>query len=156
MNYDKENKILGSLIDINQDACEFYKSALSRVRNPRLERSFADLQRLHGAVVMDLTQRIRENGGMPDIDGTLKGKTAQLVGEVLAKVSNDVDETLVNHLEEAEDRCLISMREAMEATDMQTNTRALLLSELGSLQRSHDYMKALKDSMHAGHASRAA
>ena len=63
MNYDKENKTLGHLIDINQDACDFYKSASERVRNPRLERSFADLQRLHSAVVMDLTQRIRENGG---------------------------------------------------------------------------------------------
>ena len=34
------------------------------------------------------------------------------------------------------------------------DTPALLVSELGSLQRSHDYMKALKDSMHG--ASRAA
>lgn len=148
MTYDKENKILGTLIDINQDACEFYKSALDRVKNPRLERSFSDLQRLHSAVVMDLTQRIRENGGTPDIDGTIAGKTAKVFTEVMAKVSNDVDETLVDHLEEAEDRCLHSMREALDDRHMQTNTRALLVSELGSLQRSHDYMKALKDSMH--------
>lgn len=156
MSYDKENKVLSHLIDINQDACESYKSALIRVRNPRLERSFSDLQRLHGAVVMDLTQRIRENGGTPDTDGTLAGKTAKLVGEIMTKISSDVDETLVNHLEEAEDRCLHSMRDALEAPDMQVHTRALLVSELGSLQRSHDYMKALKDSLRTGSYSRAA
>jgi uncharacterized protein (TIGR02284 family) len=147
MPYDKENKLLNTLIDINQDALEFYKSALDRVRNPRLERSFSDLQRLHKAVIEDLTDRIEENGGKPDVDGTLAGRTARLLGEVMTKVRSDVDETLVSHLEEAEDRCLHSMREALDARHMQAHTRALLLSELGSLQRSHDYMKALKDSM---------
>jgi uncharacterized protein (TIGR02284 family) len=155
MKHDKENRVLTHLVDINQDASEFYKSAMGRVRNPRLERSFADLQRLHSAVVMDLMQKIRENGMTPDIDGTIAGKTAKLFTEMMTKVSNDVDETLVDHLEEAEDRCLHSMREALDEREMQTHTRALLVSELGSLQRSHDYMKALKDSMHAG-SSRAA
>ncbi len=154
MNFDKENKIIGQLVDINQDACDFYKSAVSRVNNPRLERSFSDLERLHNSVVLNLTQRIRENGGTPDSEGTLRGKTARLFTEMMAKVSNDVDETLVSHLEEAEDRCLHSMRDALEDRNLQANTRALLVAELGSLQRSHDYMKALKDSMHA--TSRAA
>lgn len=147
MHNDKENKILNQLVDINQDASEFYKSALERVKNPRLERSFSDLQRLHNAVIHDLTQQIVENGGEPDVDGTIAGKTARVFGEMMARVSNDIDETLVSRLEEAEDRCLHSMREALDQRDMQPNTRALLVSELGTLQRSHDYMKALKDSM---------
>lgn len=147
MAYDKENKILAHLIDINQDASDFYNSALGRVRNSRLERSFSDLERLHSAVVSDLSRKIRENGGTTDADGTVVGKSARIFGELMSKVSNDADETLVTHLEEAEDRCLHTMREALDERDVQATTRALLIDELGTLQRSHDYMKALKDSM---------
>lgn len=147
--FDKENKVLSMLVDINQDACTFYKSALDRVQNPKLERSFSDLQKLHNSVVVDLEKQIRANGGTPDRDGTLAGKSARIFGEIIASVSTNVDETLVKRLEEAEDRCLHSMRDALDERNMQANTRALLVSELGTLQRSHDYMKALKDSMAA-------
>lgn len=147
--YDKENKILENLADINQDACEFYKHALDKVQSPKLERSFADLERLHSGVVNDLEARIRANGGEPDRDGTLAGKTARMFSDILVALKSDVDETLVDRLEEAEDRCLHSMREALDEKDMHGNTRALLISELGTLQRSHDYMKSLKDSMHS-------
>jgi uncharacterized protein (TIGR02284 family) len=149
MTYDKENKLLSNLVDINKDASEFYKAAVDCVENPRLERSFSDLERLHSAVVTDLTQQIRLNGGEPDIDGTIAGKAARIFGEMKAKISSDIDESLVSSLEEAEDRCLHSMREALDDRHMQVHTRALLVNELGTLQRSHDYMKALKDSMHA-------
>jgi uncharacterized protein (TIGR02284 family) len=149
MSYDKENKILRHLVDINKDASQFYKSAVSRIKNARLERSFTDLELLHSAVVTDLTKKILENGGAPEADGTMIGKSARIFGELMAKVSNDADETLVAHLEEAEDRCLHSMREALDERHVQANTRALLIDELGTLQRSHDYMKALKDSMQA-------
>lgn len=149
MVYDKENKILETLADINQDACEFYKHAQDKVQSVKLERSFADLERLHSGVVNDLEEKIRANGGEPDRDGTLAGKTARVFSDILVAVSNDIDETLVDHLEEAEDRCLHSMREALDEKDMQGNTRALLVNELGALQRSHDYMKSLKDSMHS-------
>lgn len=149
MIYDKENKILENLADINQDACEFYKHALEKVHNPKLERSFSDLERLHSGVVSDLEKLIRANGGEPDRDGTLAGKTARIFSDILVAVSSDIDETLVGQLEEAEDRCLHSMREALDQKDMQGNTRAMLITELGTLQRSHDYMKSLKDSMHS-------
>lgn len=146
---DKENKVLNDLVDINRDASEFYKSALDKVKNPRLERSFSDLERLHSSVASDLSRQIRNNGGVAAEDGTFAGKTARVFGEMLAKVSNDADETLVSRLEEAEDRCLHSMREALDDKNIHAETRALLVSELGTLQRSHDYMKALKDSMKA-------
>ena len=59
---DKENKILGHLIDINKDACSFYESALEKIESPHLQRSFSDLERLHEGVVIDLSRRLRENG----------------------------------------------------------------------------------------------
>jgi len=147
---DKENKILGHLIDINKDACSFYESALEKVENPRYQRSFSDLERLHEGVVIDLSRRLRENGAeMQDNDGTMMGKAAQFFGEIASKVSNDVDETLISRLEEAEDRCLHSMRDALDEGGIRPDTKAFLIEELSTLQKSHDFMKALKESVKA-------
>jgi len=146
---DKENKILSHLIDINKDACSFYESALEKIENPHLQRSFSDLERLHEGIVIDLSRRLRDNGVHIGADGTMVGKAAQFFGEIAAKVSNDVDETLISRLEEAEDRCLHSMRDALDEGSIRPDTKAFLIEELSSLQKSHDYMKALKESVKA-------
>jgi len=150
MTNEKENKILSHLIDINKDACSFYESALEKVENPSHQRSFSDLERLHSGVVIDLSRRLRENGADNESsDGTMMGKAAEFFAEIAAKVSNDVDETLISRLEEAEDRCLHSMRDALDEGGIRPDTKAFLIEELSTLQKSHDFMKALKESVKA-------
>lgn len=146
---DKENKVLGHLIDINKDACAFYESALEKVENTRFQRNFSDLERLHEGVVIDLSRRLRENGASTDQDGTLVGKAERIFGELAATISNDVDESLIKSLEEAEDRCLHSMRDALDEGGIRPDTKAFLIEELSTLQKSHDFMKALKDMVKA-------
>lgn len=142
-----ENNVLAHLVDINQDASEFYSSAAQKVENPNLARTFRELETMHNNVIIVLNRRISENGGEAEIDGTLVGKTAKFFGELMAKVSNDVDETFVVRLEEAEDRCLHSLQDALQEDDLSTETKTLLRTELGTLQRTHDHMKALKMTM---------
>lgn len=146
---EKENKALGELIGINQDACSFYQSAAKKVDNTQLSRTFNDLENLHASVAASLSRQIVQNGGKVDEEGTMSGKAAQWFGEVMAKVSNDADETLVSHLEEAEDRCLHHMEDAIKDDDIRTQTKSLLTAELTSLKRSHDYMRNLKQFMKA-------
>jgi uncharacterized protein (TIGR02284 family) len=143
----KENKELGQLININEDAVEFYETAQEHADNPQMKTTFSNLENLHKGVITNLEQIVRANGGEPDADETIEGGVRQFFGELHAKISNDVDETLVTHLEEAEDRCLHSMQDAMESNDIRPLTKNVLRQELSALQKSHDYMKALKDSM---------
>lgn len=142
-----ENKELGKLININKDAVEFYKSAQEKSENTSFRRTFQDLESLHSSVIMNLQSRIRSNGGNPEADETLKGQAAKFWGEMMANMSNDVDETLVKHLEEAEDRCLHSIEDAIQHDEVSPATKAALQKEKVALQKSHDYMKALKDSL---------
>ncbi|HRJ12907.1 MAG TPA: PA2169 family four-helix-bundle protein [Alphaproteobacteria bacterium] len=147
---EKENNALGELISINKDACAFYHSAAKKVENMQLARTFQDLENLHAGVAASLARQIRQNGGSAkDEEGTLSGKAAQWYAEILAKVSNDADETLVSQLEEAEDRCLHHMQDALKDDDIRVQTKSLLASELTSLERSHDYMRNLKKFMKA-------
>lgn len=142
-----ENKELSKLININEDAAEFYESALEKAEHPQIKANFAHLESLHKGVIINLSDIVRSNDGTPDADETIEGGMRQFFGELHAKVSNKVDKTLVDHLEEAEDRCLHSMQEAMKSDDVSPSTKLRLQKELSSLQKSHDYMRSLKDYM---------
>jgi uncharacterized protein (TIGR02284 family) len=142
-------KEIGKLININKDACEFYESAQEKADNVELKAAFRDLEGLHQDVMVHLQQHVRKNGETVDPSETFVGQTQQFWGELMAKISNDVDESLVSHLEEAEDRCLHSMQETMNADDLPVETKMLLQTEMKTLQRTHDYMKSLKEMMKA-------
>ena len=137
MTLKKENKIINHLADLNKDACEFYEEAREEVKSPKLKQTFSDLETLHRDVMTDLQS----------IDETLRGQIAQMWGELKAKVSSDFDSTIVSELEEAEDRCLHAMQDAIKSTEISETTRVRLEKDLKSLQRSHDYMKSLQDIM---------
>lgn len=145
----KENEELGKLININKDACDFYKSAQERTQSSAFKRTFQDLESLHRSIIINLKECVRANGGSPEVSDTLTGQTTQFWGELMANISNDVDETLVKHLEEAEDRCLHSIEDVIREEDITPATKTVLSNELAALQKSHDYMKALKDSLKA-------
>lgn len=145
----KENKELCKLININEDACEFYESAQEKAEDPQLKRTFANLESLHKGVITNLQNCVRANGGDPDAEETFAGQTQKFWGELMADISNDVDATLVKHLEEAEDRCLHSIEDAIKSDDVAPSTKMTLQRELSALRKSHDYMKSLKDVMKA-------
>ena len=142
-------KEISKLININKDACEFYGSAQEKADDVELKAAFRDLEGLHQDVMTHLQQHVRKNGETVDPSETFVGQSQQFWGELMAKISNDVDESLVTHLEEAEDRCLHSMKETMESDDLPVETQMLLQTELKTLQRTHDYMKSLKEMMKA-------
>ena len=144
-----ENNELHKLVNINKDACSFYESAAKEVQSAQIKQSFRKLEELHRDVMTNIQSRIRANGGKAEADETIIGKTHQFWGELMAKVSNDADETLVKHLEEAEDRCLHSMQDAIKDDDVGPETKLALQNELQTLRKTHDYMKALKDAMKA-------
>lgn len=146
---DKENKELGKLININKDACDFYKSAQEKTQSDAFKRTFQDLENLHHNVIINLKECVRANGGRPEASDTFTGQASQMWGELMTDISNDVDETLVKHLEEAEDRCLHTVEDVINEEDITPATKTVLDSEMGALKKSHDYMKALRDSLKA-------
>ena len=143
----QESQELGKLININKDACEFYHCAQEKAEDPELVRTFGALESLHRHVMDNLQKEIAFTGDDAKAEETVVGQASKLWTNLMTHISNDVDETLVKHLEEAEDRCLHSVQDAMEKESIRPSTKAMLRDELSSLQKSHDYMKALKDCM---------
>lgn len=142
-----ENTELQKLININEDACEFYSSAKETAESPEIEATFNKLEWLHKDVVTSLQTKVRQNGETAEADSTITGNVRKIFGEISAKLSSDKDETLVSHLEEAEDRCLHSMQDAMEGEKVSSSTKAFLQTQMSTLKKTHDFMKMLKDQM---------
>ncbi|MGN7438380.1 MAG: PA2169 family four-helix-bundle protein [Alcanivorax sp.] len=143
----QENKELQKLANINKDASEFYHEAHDEVESNALKKTFLDLEQLHRDVYQTIHGKILANGGTSEAEETVVGKAQETFGILMSKISSNPDKTLVTHLEEAEDRCLHSMEDAVANDVFLPETKTMLAGELNALKKSHDYMKAIKDSI---------
>ena len=144
-----EAKEISNIININEDAVEFYNSAQEKAEDPHLKSTFANLESLHNSVVINLTSHLRAEGHEAEPKETFTGQAYQFWASLVASISNDIDETLVTQLEEAEDRCLHSIQDAFTSDNITPVSKSALQTEFVALKKSHDYMKALKDAMKA-------
>lgn len=146
-----ESKELSKLIDVNEDACEFYDTACGKVSDRHLKSTFLNLKAVHKGIVVNLQTYLnsRPNTGDTAANQTMIGQAKQLWGEIAARIGSHTDEIFVTHLEEAEDRCLHTMEDALESEDMNPDVKRFLGQELATLKEAHDYVKLLKQHIQA-------
>ena len=145
----QDNKEVCKIININKDACAFYQEAQGKVKNLTTQEIFKNFEELHQNVITDLQACVRENGGEPEADTTLMGEIQELWGKARAAMTSNVDESLITSLEEAEDRCINSLKEAIANDNISATARIALKKQEEKLQKSHDYMKIMKDNVNA-------
>lgn len=143
------NKEICKIININEDARNFYKAAQLEVKDLTVMDIFKEYEGIHGRVVTDLQGYVAQNGGEPEADETMMGTMQQVWGELKAKVSNDVDESFISSLEEAEDRCIHSLKDAIADDNIPAEARVVLKKQEETLQKAHDHMKIMKDNAKA-------
>lgn len=146
---DKSTKEVCKIIDINKDACNFYKSAQQEVKSLDMKDTLQKFENTHQQVVRDLQNYVIQNGGDPEAESTVSGMVQQVWGELKAKVSNDVDTSFIASLEEAEDRCIDSLKDAIQNDDISAEARIALKKQETTLQKCHDYMKTMKENAQA-------
>lgn len=147
-----ENKELGKLIDINEDACAFYKSALQKTQSSQIKEAFQDLEIMHKEVVVDLQNYVRNNNAdfeYTEAAQTMVGQAQKFWGELMANASREVDETLISHLQKAEERCFHSVEDVLDSEDISEPAKNLLQNQKSVLQKSHGYIQSLKESVKA-------
>ena len=157
MNFNKDTltadlDTLKEIIDVNYDASEFYQSARDKTDIPALQREFDGLCALHEKTIRSLQVYMREISD-PTVsiqpDQTLTGQVEKLFSEIACVLSSNTNETLINQLEAAEDRCIRTIEAATEKETLSPSTKHVLSQEHIHLQRSHDHMKLLKDALKA-------
>lgn len=144
-----DNKEICKVININEDAREFYHEAHQKAEDPKVQEIFRKYEDLHSGVVINLQNHVRQNGGNPEAEGTVMGEMQEIWGKARAALSPNVDESLITSLEEAEDRCIHSIKDAIANDSLSSGARVALKKEQDTLQKSHDYMKLMKDNVNA-------
>ena len=145
----KDTKEVCKIININEDACDFYETAQEATKNPDMKKIFQNFENLHKGVIINLQNYVRQQGSDPEAENTMAGQMQEMWGKMKASLSNDVDESLIVSLEEAEDRCIHSIDDAVKNTDLSPAARTALKKEQSALHKSHDYMKIMKDNVKA-------
>jgi len=139
-------KKLQNLINICEDAREFYTDATSQTNDPEMKRLFRTMADIRKSVIIDLRAHMRHNDmEIEEPSETMMGQVNKFLGENIAKWSDNTDTALIAYLEEAEDRCLHSFQDVSNDNNIDASTRAVVSSELKTLQKTHDYMKELKE-----------
>lgn len=142
-----EHKIQ-NLINICEDAREFYTDAIDQTNDSEMKQLFRNMADIRKSVIVDLRAHMRQhNMKIEEPSETVMGQVNKFLGENIAKWSDNADNALVTYLEEAEDRCLHSFQDVSNDNDIPNETRILIKKELETLQKTHDYMKELKDTM---------
>tara|TARA_B100001750_G_scaffold235712_1_gene238597 strand:- start:2398 stop:2850 length:453 start_codon:yes stop_codon:yes gene_type:complete len=138
-------RTLQNLINICEDAREFYSDAIDQTSDPEMKRLCRQMADIRKGIIIDLRAYARQNDlKLDEASNTIGGQVNKFLGEHIAKWSDNTDEALIVYLEEAEDRCLHSFQEASNDDDLPLEARRLITEELTSLQKTHDYMKELK------------
>lgn len=144
------DRTMQNLIDICEDAREFYTDAETKTSDPEMKKLCRQMADIRKGVIVDLRAYARQND--IDIDEpseTLSGRINKFVGEQVAEWSDKTDEALIVYLEEAEDRSLETFEKAANDNDLPATARQLVTSELATLRQTHDFMKELKDAVKA-------
>ena len=139
-------KELQNLINICEDAREFYTDAIDQTNDPAMKQLFRNMADIRKGVIIDLRSHMRQKDmELKEPSETFGGQFNKFIGENIAKWSDDTNKALIIYLEEAEDRCLHSFENLANDNDVPLDTRALVSQELKTLQQTHDYMKKLKE-----------
>ncbi len=140
---------LVKLMNVNQDAIEFYSVAQRKVESLSLVQTLRELEIIH----MKLIARIQEhlelnfaNCRFKNPHSTVVGSAHRIFGALEANVTSTPDSTLIRKLEEAENRCSLYWQSAIAKT-LNSTTKIFLQKELVELRRAQDYMKYLKETI---------
>lgn len=138
-------ELIPTLHEIAQICCdgeEFYRHAAERMQDSELREAVREVGRIRGDLCRDIHAWLRGKGAESS-GGTFYGSLHQLYTELRARFAKNGDHIYVAELEEAEDRLLHSLEEAMLTVEP-PEARAVLRQYMPAARAAHERMRRLK------------
>jgi uncharacterized protein (TIGR02284 family) len=139
----KTANVLSDIVQVARDGADFYDAATREVKSPQLREVFARMAQRKRELIGALAGRIRSEGEKVPDSGTFAGSIRKVYADVRAGLSSNEDKIYVGQLEEAEDRLLHEVEDAIKDSD-EPELRAILQQHLPSIRACHDEMRGLK------------
>ncbi|MGB2222628.1 PA2169 family four-helix-bundle protein [Neptunomonas sp.] len=144
----KDNRLVNELIAICHDGQRFYRQAAAEVTDSDLKSLFREMASIRAEIAEDLTKKVEEKGGSPEIGGSLVGKMRTVYTDVSTQLSDDANYHFVIELEASEEVTLNIFRDDIRKVDS-PHLANDIARHLATIQVTHDRMKDIKDSLTA-------
>jgi hypothetical protein len=141
----EEGKILNDLIEVNIDACSFYRGAANAAGMPIAEKTFHSLEMIHVSIVEGLGLAAYRNGNASTAQYMSCRKAPVIFRRLGAAETIPLDRKLVCAVENAENRCSEILAEAIDSDDISMDIKMHVLEAVTILQGRHEYIHKLKD-----------
>lgn len=147
MDIEKKIEALNSLIVINNDRIEGYKTANEETEETDLKMLFSDFMQTSVECKKELIALVNKLGGTPDEGTRTTGKFFRVWMDVKAAFSGNDRKVILDSCEYGEDTALDTYKkvqvEYLQDTNSQEND--MLNNQYALLKANHDTIKALRD-----------
>jgi len=149
MERDKTIEAFNTLIVINNDRIEGYKTAAGEAQETDLKKLFADLSQTSIECRKELIAEVHKLGGTPEEGTHTSGKFFRAWMDVKAALTGNDRKTILESCEYGEDVALETYKKVLvdENIDGNLPEKAMLNKQYAQLKSDHNKVKQLRDAM---------
>lgn len=147
MRNDHDINILNSLITTTIDSANGFERSAEDADVPQFVEMFREFSQERRQVVGRLQERVRQLGGTPNDDGSLKADLHRRWVDLRDAISRGGDQEIIEEVERGEDYLKAKYDAALEDNQLSAETLSLIREAYQSVRAGHDRASALKHSM---------
>lgn len=149
MDNEKKIEVFNSLIVINNDRIEGYKTAEAEAQETDLKMLFSNMMETSVQNRKELVEEVKNLGGTPDEGTRVTGKFFRVWMDVKAAFTGNDRKTILDSCEYGEDVILETYKKTLINDHQDTNfsEQAMLNKQYAVLKSDHDKIKQLRDAI---------
>ena len=142
--------ILNSLITTTIDSVNGFRRSAENAESENFKKLFTHFAQTRAQLVGRLQQRVRELGGTPEDDGSIKAALHRGWEDLRTALSRHDDEAVIAEVERGEDYIKEKYEMALSDSDLSAESLALVRSCYQNVREGHDRASQLKHGLKSG------
>lgn len=148
MDKEKTIGVLNSLVEINNDRIEGYKTASKETDEQDLKILFGRFVQTSQKYNWELVSEIRELGGSPTEGTKISGKFFRAWMDVKAALTGKDRKAILNSCEYGEDVAVGAYKKVLEDTEhLSPRLQTLVTAQHSTIRADHDTVKSMRDAL---------
>ena len=147
LNTDHDVSVLNTLITTTIDSAHGFERSAENADAARFQSMFQEFATERRQCVNDLQARVRQLGGDPADDGSLKADVHRRWLDMKNAITGTGDKSVIEEVERGEDYIKEKYETALKDDKLSAETRMVITKAYDSVRRGHDRASALKKSM---------
>ena len=143
---DNTIETLNSLVQYCKDGSAGFQNAAENVKDADLKPLFEKLAAQRGDFAVKLQAMVAQLGGEAETSGHVSAALHRSLMDLKAVWTDSDRKATLNECERGEDYAVAAFKKAMEDENIHADARALISSMYADVKKSHDNVKAMRDS----------